>query len=268
MSRPRRLPPAGRSRRQRVRRWARSSAQPAPVEITCRGPFRFHLVDQVATFRDQVDVKRIHPDGPCDQLSCELLSIFFTRPAPPPGAVAAEKKGGPGFDLKPARIEAQGIPTTLTAPMEHLQARAERLQCTVKDDQITQIYLEDTQEVYLKKDADEIHAPSLRYTPGPPDHAGQFQLLASGPGWLKGEMPAPQPQAAGPPVQAGQPLEAHWQQKLEARPQDQNEVISLHGGARLSFPALGQPTPRRSTSGCTNRRQESAPLALRERGRG
>ena len=101
------------------------SAHAAPVEITCRGPFRFHLIEQVATFRDQVDVLRIQPNGPCDHMSCELLSIFFTRPAPQPGAAPPAKQAAPGFDLQPARIEAQGTPTTLDAPLDHLQARAE-----------------------------------------------------------------------------------------------------------------------------------------------
>ena len=73
------------------------SAHAAPVEITCRGPFRFHLIDQVATFRDQVDVLRIQPNGPCDHMSCELLSIFFTRPAPQPGAAPPAKKTAPGL---------------------------------------------------------------------------------------------------------------------------------------------------------------------------
>ena len=201
------------------------SSHGGPIEITCRGPFRFHLIDQVATFRDQVDVQRIQPDGPADHLSCELLSIYFTRPAPHPGAPA--KKTTPGFDLQPARMEAQGTPTTLDAPLDHLQARAERLQYDMINGQI---YLEDSQEVMLHKDRNEIHAPSLRYTPGPKDHTGQFKLLAAGPGWLRGEMAA----------QRGQQLEARWREKLEARPQDQNEVISLTGGALLNFQAMGQ----------------------------
>ena len=132
----------------------------------------------MATFRDQVDVLRIQPNGPSDRMSCELLSIYFTRPAPHPGAAPPAKPTAPGFDLQPARIEAQGTPTTLTAPLDHLQVRAERLQYNLIDGQI---YLEDAQEVVLQKDADEIHAPSLRYTPGPPNHTGRFQLLAGRP---------------------------------------------------------------------------------------
>ena len=82
----------------------------------------------------------------------------------------------------------------------------------------------------LQKDANEIHAPNLRYTPGPPNHTGQFQLLAAGPGWLRGEMDQ----------RPGQKLEARSREKLEGRPQDQNEVISLIGGAMLNFQAMGR----------------------------
>jgi hypothetical protein len=202
------------------------AAHAAPVEITCRGPFRFRLVEQepVATFRDQVDVLRIQPNGPCDHMSCELLSIFFTRPDPRPDAASTAKKSASGFDLQPARIVAQGTPTTLNSPVEHVQARAERLEYNVIDGQIV---LADTQEVMLLKDASEIHGPSLKYTPGPADHPRQFRLYAGGPGWLRGEM--------GP----GQQLEARWRQELNVQPQDQNQVISLLGGATLKFQAMG-----------------------------
>ena len=105
--------------------------------------------------------------------------------------------------------------------------RAERLEYDLVNGQI---YLEDSQEVTLHKDTNEIHAPNLRYTPGPPNHTGRFQLLAAGPGWLRGEM-ADHP---------GQQLEAHWQQKLVGQPQDDNEVISLLGGAMLKFQAMGR----------------------------
>ncbi len=69
-----------------------------PVEINCRGPFRFDVVQQTAVFRDQVDVYRIRPAGPGDRLTCDTLSVFFTK-----------KKGRTGaFDLQPQRLEAIG----------------------------------------------------------------------------------------------------------------------------------------------------------------
>ncbi len=210
------------------------SSQSGPVDITCQGPFRFDLVDeQVATFRDQVNVLRSHIDGPSDRLTCDLLSVFFTRPPLPAaghsagGSAAKGKPSAPGFDLQPARFEAQGSPAVLTAPIDRLEARAERLQYNLIDGQV---YLEDHQEAALRKDGDEIHTPSLRYVPGPSDHPNMFQLLAGGPGWLRGEM-ADRP---------GQELKALWKERLDVRPHEQYQVISLTGGASISFQAMGQ----------------------------
>ena len=204
------------------------SAHAAPVEITCRGPFRFHLIEQVATFRDQVDVLRIQPNGPCDHMSCELLSIFFTRPAPPPGAAPPRKKTAPGFDLQPARIEAQGTPTTLTAPMDHLQARAERLQYN------------------LRRRAD---LPGRR--PGGDAAKGRQRDPRAEPSLYAGTArttrgnsncwpQAPAGCGAKWPTGRASSLKPVGGEKLEARPQDQNQVISLLGGATLNFQAMGQ----------------------------
>jgi hypothetical protein len=202
------------------------SGQSGPVDITCRGPFCFDLVEEfpVATFRDQVNVLGTHPDAPSDQLTCDLLSVFFTRP-PHSAAPAKGKPNAPGFDLQPARIEAQGAPAVLTSPFNHLEARAERLQYNLIDGQV---YLEDKHEATVHRDRDEIHTPSLRYVPGPPGHKKMFQLLAGGPGWLRGEM-ADRP---------GEQLEARWQTRLEVRPKEQYQVLSLTGGAALGFQAM------------------------------
>jgi hypothetical protein len=203
------------------------SPKSGPVEITCRGPFRFNLVDQLATFRDQVNVLGTHPDAPSDRLTCDVLSVFFTRPPHTAAAPAKGRPNAPGFDLQPARFEAQGSPAVLTVPIEHLEARAERLQYNLIDGQV---FLEDKRETTIQKDRNEIHTPSLRYVPGPPGHKNMFQLLAGGPGWLRGEM-ADRP---------GQELEARWQTRLEVRPHAQYQVISLTGGAAIRFQAMGQ----------------------------
>ena len=200
-----------------------------PIEITCLGPFRFHLVDQVATFRDHVDVRRTHAGSLSDHLTCDRLSIYFTRPAHP-AAAAKGKPSAPGFDLQPARIEALGtsaVPTVLNAPLDQVQVRAERLEYNLIDGQF---FLKDPQEALLQKERNEIHTQSLLYVPGPQGHTNRFQLVAGGPGWLRGEM-ADRP---------GQQLEARWQAKLEVRPQGQNQVVSLTGGASLDFQAMGQ----------------------------
>ncbi len=203
------------------------SAQPSgPTEITCLGPFRFNLVDQVATFRDQVVVLRERSEGARDRMTCDVLSVFFTRP-PHAADGGKHKSSAPGFDLQPARIEAQGSPVVMTAPADHLETFAAVLHYNLAD---RQIYLEDGKEVLVRTDRGEIHAPSVRCIPGPQEHPNMFQLLARGPGWLRGEM-ADRP---------GQLLEARWQTKLEVRPQNKYQVISLSGDAGLRSQAMGQ----------------------------
>ena len=197
-----------------------------PIDVTCRGPFHFDLVKQVATFKDQVDVIRIHPTGPGDRLSCELLSIFFTRAAPPAGTGGKQRAGA--FDLQPQRLEACGAPAVVSAPADKLVARGEHLEY---DFQTGAILLEGSQEVQLQQEPSEIHARGLRYTPAGPGRLGR--MLAKGPGWLRGTM-------AGHAGQPGQPIEAHWIEKLEVRPQDQDQVVSLIGGAQVKSQATGQ----------------------------
>ena len=53
------------------------AADNPPVDITCEAAFHFDVTRYVATFNKHVDVLRINPDGPSDQLNCEVLSIFF-----------------------------------------------------------------------------------------------------------------------------------------------------------------------------------------------
>ena len=93
-----------------------------------------------------------------------------------------------------------------------------------------QVFLEDHREAIVTRDRDEIHTPSLLCVPGPSGHQKMLQLLAGGPGWLRGEM-ADRP---------GQQIEARWKERLEVRPQQQYQVISLTGGAAIRFQAMDQ----------------------------
>ena len=206
-------------------------ASPLPVEITCQGRFRFDAIQKVATFEDQVDVLRLHPTGPSDQLNCEKLSVFFADPAQPtpdgPGDAhgAAKKQPAGSLNLRPQRIEAQGVPVVVHAPSENVHARGERLEY---DLQTGRIVLDGTQEVMLQREPNEIHARSLQYQPGEPGQLGQ--TLAQGPGWLRGQMDR-RPQ---------QQLEARWNDRLQVRPHEGNQVISLSGGAGVKFRGIDQ----------------------------
>ena len=131
-----------------------------------------------AVFRDQVDVYRIRPAGPGDRLTCDVLSVFFTKK---PGRTGA-------FDLQPQRLEAIGCAAVVSSPADKLYARGETLQYDFASDEIT---LGGKGESLLQQGPNEIHVRgSLQYRSGAPGHIGQAS--AKGPGWLRGQMPQPQ----------------------------------------------------------------------------
>ena len=78
--------------------WVRSPPHSGPVEITCRGPFCFNLVEveQVATFRDQVDVLRIQSRRPLrpPELRVAFDLLHAAGPAARRGAAAKEGRAG------------------------------------------------------------------------------------------------------------------------------------------------------------------------------
>jgi len=208
-------------------------AENLPVEVTCSGPFCFDAVRKVATFEDRVNVLRINPHGPCDQLNCELLTIFFIDRVKPKGvdprngdADAKDRPAG-SFDLQPQRIEAAGHPVVFAAPSKDVHARGERLEYDFSDESIV---LDGGREVMLRKGPSEIHARSLRYKSAGDGPLGQ--IAAAGPGWLRGERPE----------RPGEPLSATWSEQLNVRPFEGNQVISLYGDAELTFREIGRLT--------------------------
>ncbi|HYW80899.1 MAG TPA: hypothetical protein VE890_15060, partial [Thermoguttaceae bacterium] len=145
-----------------------------PVEVTCRGPFRFDMDGKVATFSDRVDVRLIHPNGPCDQINCEQLSIFFvTQNAtaePADGANRPDDSPSPDpFDLQPQRIVARGNPVIVAAPSEEVYARGQLLEYDLLAEAIT---LDAADEVVLKQALSEIHARKLDYRSNGPGRLG------------------------------------------------------------------------------------------------
>ncbi len=247
-------PPQEKPQGSRVAQQSAGLDPTAPVEITCRGPFRFDLIDKVATFEDQVDVMRIHRNGPCDQLSCELLSLFFVERNPDkgkaksePGKSAAAKNPKPSqndsqgrvstsnaastsntvpaLNLEPSRIEARGNPVIISAPSLKVQGQGQRLEYDLINNRVV---LDGTDEVSLKQNANEIHARSLDYQWEGPGRIGR--IVADGPGWLRGQMDD----------RPEQQLEARWTKQLLVRPHEQNQVISLTGGSGVKFPGIGE----------------------------
>ena len=199
-----------------------------PVEINCSGPFRFDVVGRVATFRDRVDVMKANPSGPSDQITCDLLSLYFaerSKEKPDPKAAGS-------LDLVAQRIEAQGNPVVVIAPSqkEHggvVTARGQRLQYDLQAGSIT---LDGGQEVFLQQGANEIHARSLYYQSAGPGRLGR--VAAQGPGWLRGR-------SADRPDQQ---LEAVWKDQLRVEPDKQEQLDLLDRRRRVELPG-SWPTP-------------------------
>ncbi len=191
------------------------------AEVTCRGPFKFDLENRVATFSDHVDVWQIHPTGPADHLSCELLSVFFA----PSKSARQEKDESNPADLVPQRIEATGKPVVVHAPSRKVQAFGQRLEYGLESGRIV---LDGGEEVFLKQLGSEIHARDVQYQPAGPGEMGQ--VVAHGPGRLVG-------QSADRPDER---LHARWREKLQVRPHGPNQVISLTGGAEVDYHGIGR----------------------------
>jgi len=221
-------PPSARSETQ-------SAGQPplVPIEIACRGLFGYDVLQQLATFHDQVDLRVLNPDGPSDQVSCdESLAVQFARrrPSRPPGQekdIQADRLAM--SDLEPSRVEATGNPVAVHAPSREIEARGTRLEYDLLANQVT---LEDPQGAFLKKGppgrCDEIHAPYVRYQYAGAGRVGQAE--AKGPGCLRAHLKAP----------PAQPFEARWNGRLTLAPDGGQPLVSLTGGTQVSYGVLGE----------------------------
>ena len=150
----------------------------APVEITCRGPFSFNVVKRVASFADNVDVVRLNPNGPSDQIQGDLLSMYFIAR----DKAKADSANSPDLDLE--RLEMRGHPVTVNAPTQNVTARSERLEYNLKTNLIS---LDGGPEVFLRQGPNEIHGHSLQYQSLGPNRLGR--AAAQGPGWLRDKPP-------------------------------------------------------------------------------
>lgn len=201
-----------------------------PLEITCRGPFRFDPVRQFATFAEQVDVLQLNPNGPVDQINCERLTIHFSRSrqgllelsAPNRAARRAGQSGETSLQVR--EIEAIGNPVIVRAPTRDAEARGERLGYDVQQEQIV---LEGSGEVFLRQGKNEIRARSVRYRSKGKGRLGE--LFSQGPGWMRGEL-ADRP---------GQEVLVRWGQQFQLQPYEEQHVASLAGDVELNYSGIG-----------------------------
>lgn len=227
----------------------RREPPPAPVEVTCRGPFLFDFIEHVASFEDAVDVIRLNPDGPSDQLNCQLLALHFKNEKQPEGNGAARPGDPSALDLAIDRVVAVGHPVVLRAPSVGATARGQRLEYHFAT---RRIVLEDRDRVVLVDERFDIEARQLEYELA--ENGGLGRLWAAGPGRLRARKVEPKPtKTSGPPrmrapiapiasrpdPRAPTTLEATWGRELRLYPHEQQQVVSLLGNAGLSVKPMG-----------------------------
>ncbi len=205
------------------------------------------MVRRVATFHDNVRVVKANPAGDPDQVACDVLSLWF---ADRRSDAAAEKGTGPicrngpegaahkldlspfppqpagSLDLVPERLEAVGNPVVVTAPSSNATAQGKRMEYNLLSNSLT---LDGDEPVFLQQGPNQICARSLYYESAA-EEGRLGQLVAQGPGWLRGQSPD----------QPGQRLEAVWREQLRIQPRDQYKEISFVGGVELKSPDVGQ----------------------------
>lgn len=228
-----------------------NKAPPAPVEVMCQGPFLFDFVQRVASFEDNVDVIRLNPDGPSDQLNCQLLSIYFKPREAEAGATAPADPDEQTLALDVDRVVAVGHPVVLRAPSMGATARGERLEYHMLAQRIV---LEDRERVTLIDERFDIEARQLEYELAP--NGGLGRLWAAGPGRLRARKIEPHQQRSGhsntrglrspvvpiaarPQNQAPTTMEAFWHKELRLRPHNGQHVVSLLEQASVGVTGMG-----------------------------
>ncbi len=218
-----------------------SGNQRGPLDIRCQGPFRIDLLEQLASFEDQVEVTR--PAGPDaqDVLRCEILRLHFRRqptslPAGPgdshesPAVTAAAipRADHPAnahlFELD--RLVAIGQPVHFEFPSLQALARGERLEYNARSQLL---HLEDQQGALLQYGNQQIEAPNIQYELTPSGQ-GLGRAWASGPGRM--QRTSNEPQAAT--------MSATWGRELLLRPVGAQHVLSLTGGASFGSTGMGE----------------------------
>ncbi len=203
-----------------------ASAPPPPMEVRCKGAFRFDMARLQATFEDQVDVMRLNREGPSDQLNAELLTIQFEKTAKD----AADADKGKSMATQPqqqfrvTKLVARGNPVSVSSPAVSGSARGEHLQFEVAE---RRLILDGQMGVTLAYESSRIQAGSVRYEAVEGSTLGR--VWAGGPGQFQTTLPGKQLER----------LIASWQEVLQVQPHDGRQVLSLIGGAQVQYGETG-----------------------------
>lgn len=205
----------------------------APVEIRCLGSFVFDGSHRVATFRDQVQVRRLVASGVTDQLDADLLEVHFQKEAPAGSAeqtAAAAQEGdadAKNAKLKMQRLVAVGNPFRLSAMSVSANAEGGQL---IYDLIKKRIEVKGSPNAILTKDKYRCESPHLMYELGDnPSHLGR--VWSAGPGVFTGNLNDKDPSELS---------KLSWQDQFRIEPQNGEYAVAVEGNATVSSGDKGQ----------------------------
>ncbi|MBI1248618.1 hypothetical protein GC197_12355 [bacterium] len=209
----------------------------APVEISCRGPFLFDGNHRVATFRDQVRVRRLVASGVHDQLDADLLEVYFQRdpPAAPVASAdnadgepaAGQQKSGQNEKLKMQRLVAVGSPFRLNATSVNATAEGKQL---IYDLTRKRIEIVGQPNSILTKDKYRCESPHLMYELAEnTSHLGR--VWSDGPGHFTGNLNDKNPDEVS---------QLSWQKQFRIEPQNGEYAVAVEGNATVSLDGKGK----------------------------
>ncbi|MBA2114792.1 hypothetical protein HOV93_19590 [Planctomycetes bacterium FF15] len=206
----------------------------APVEIRCLGAFVFDGAHRVATFRDQVHVRRLVASGVTDQLEADLLEVHFQKEDPdkePTEQTAAVSQEGESdaktAKLKMQRLVAVGNPFRLSAASVSANAEGGQL---IYDLIQKRIEVKGSPNAVLTKDQYRCESPHLMYELGDnPSHLGR--VWSAGPGVFTGNLNDQDPSEVS---------RLAWRDQFRIEPQQGEYAVAVEGNATVSGGNKGQ----------------------------
>lgn len=187
----------------------------SPVYLTCRGPFQFDVAKMIATFENRVLIERPVNETTVDQLQSDRLEFHLAQSTDQTANQSAEAAKSSAWRI--ARVKATGNPVRLIAPSQRSSASGRYFEYDFRSRQIT---LEDKQQVVINRDGRQFKAKQLVYALGEPGQIGR--LIAKGPGEFSG-------------IGQSAKVSGNWGDKLQLRPREGKQVLSLSGGSRIMF---------------------------------
>lgn len=196
-----------------------------PAVLTCRGPFRFDVARMMASFENSVRVEKQAAPTVVDTLTADRLEVHLTESE----HAAAETENKSSWEI--ASLKATGRPAQLLAPSQNATASGRFFEYDFINRQVT---LEDASQVALSFEGQQVTARQLVYMLGEKNEIGR--LIARGPGAFWG---------LGNGAMSNATISGNWGDKLQLRPNQGKQVLSLSGGAHIH---LKGNTPRSRVS--------------------